>query len=127
METELRFDSGFAPEDFERRTEDLLRRGNAELEAVMQTLALATESDARRRAPVDTGNLRASLDSDVDSRRGRILAHVGTNVEYAAFVEFGTVNTGAQPFLRPAVDLVGGRMEAQIAQTMFRVIGRVSE
>jgi HK97 gp10 family phage protein len=29
--------------------------------------------------------------------------YIGTNVEYAAYVEFGTSNTPAQPFLKPAV------------------------
>jgi len=33
-----------------------------------------------------------------------VTLHVGTNVEYAAHVEYGTVRMGAQPYLRPAFD-----------------------
>lgn len=33
---------------------------------------------------------------------------VGTAVDYAPYVEFGTVRSNAQPFLRPALDLAKG-------------------
>ena len=63
------------------------------------------ETDAKRRCPVDTGRLRASLTTDVE-REGKttFVLKVGTNVEYASFVENGTSRMAAQPFLRPAVD-----------------------
>lgn len=63
------------------------------------------EADAKRRCPVDTGRLRASLTTDVE-REGKttFVLKVGTNVEYASFVEYGTSRMAAQPFLRPAVD-----------------------
>lgn len=63
------------------------------------------ETDAKRRCPVDTGRLRASLTTDVE-RKGEttFVLKVGTNVEYASFVENGTSRMAAQPFLRPAVD-----------------------
>ena len=63
------------------------------------------ETDAKRRCPVDTGRLRASLTTDVE-REGKttFVLKVGTNVEYASFVETGTSRMAAQPFLRPAVD-----------------------
>ena len=35
---------------------------------------------------------------------------VGTVVEYGPYIEFGTVRSDAQPFLRPALDLAKGRM-----------------
>ena len=42
---------------------------------------------------------------------------VGTNVEYAAFVEFGTSKMKAQPYLRPAA--------RQVARPVQAVRGRV--
>lgn len=36
-------------------------------------------------------------------QRGDETVYIGTNVEYAAYVEFGTVNTPPQPYLKPAV------------------------
>ena len=34
---------------------------------------------------------------------------VGTPVDYGPYVEFGTVRSNAQPFLRPALDLAQGK------------------
>ena len=36
-------------------------------------------------------------------------AHVGTATDYAIYQEFGTSRQAAQPYLRPAVDLVSNR------------------
>lgn len=63
--------------------------------------ALAVESGAKRNTPVDTGRLRSSL---VRQEYGRFNRTVGTNVEYAVHVEFGTIYQKAQPFLFPAAE-----------------------
>lgn len=93
---------------------------------------LVIEGEAKRRCPVDTGRLRDSITTAADIEDdGKVVARVGTNVEYAAAVEYGTgvfaengngrktpwswkgdgkkhggwhTTTGyaAQPFLRPA-------------------------
>lgn len=48
-----------------------------------------------------TGRLRSSITHRSDSRS----ATVGTNVEYAPFVEFGTSKgKGPRPYIRPAVE-----------------------
>ena len=66
-------------------------------------------SEARRRCPVDTGNLRSSLNQEVEKENGEIVGRVGTNVEYAAYVEYGDESgkkprfVGTMPFLRPAL------------------------
>jgi HK97 gp10 family phage protein len=54
--------------------------------------AINIEREAKNACPVDFGILRSSIAKTVDaSDSGRILsAEVGTNVEYAPFVEFGT-------------------------------------
>jgi len=60
-------------------------------------------------APVDTGNMKSSLDHQAESNDTEI---VGTSngkapykdVEYAIYVELGTHRTHAQPFLRPAIE-----------------------
>lgn len=60
---------------------------------------LSIEASAKQNCPVDTGNLRASITTNIiDDTSGE----VGTNVEYASFVEFGTKKQSAQPFLYPA-------------------------
>lgn len=69
-------------------------------------------------APVDTGNLKNSITSEVDA--GEQAVYIGTDVEYAASVEYGHHQevgryvpeigarlvreyVPAQPFLRPAI------------------------
>ena len=60
--------------------------------------AFMGERKAKQLCPVDTGMLRASITTKV----GELEASVGTNVEYAPFVEYGTSTQDAQPFMTPA-------------------------
>lgn len=53
---------------------------------------------AKTSCPVDTGRLRNSITYMIASDK----AYVGTNVEYAAYVELGTSRQKAQPYLVPA-------------------------
>lgn len=64
------------------------------------------ERSAKINAPVDTGNLRASINttSTGDGRRGRMTVRVGPTANYAPYVELGTSRMAPQPFLGPAVD-----------------------
>jgi HK97 gp10 family phage protein len=95
--------------------------------------------EARRLAPVDTGTLRDSIEvtDDRDARLyGKlngpgISVYVGPvgstedgDVYYAKFQEFGTVNHGAQPFMRPAI--ASKRSEAE-ALILNRLKGSVEE
>lgn len=57
------------------------------------------EADAKAMCPVDTGELRKSITSEVSGTTGV----VGTNKEYAMYVEFGTYKMDAQPYLVPAL------------------------
>lgn len=65
----------------------------------LEAIGLKAEGYAKRMAPVDTGRLRNSITHTVNED----VAVIGTNVEYAAYVEMGTSKTKAQPYLRPAV------------------------
>lgn len=60
---------------------------------------ILVEGDAKILVPVDTARLRNSITHEVEKTVGR----VGTNVEYAKFVEFGTVKMAPKPYLRPAL------------------------
>lgn len=65
--------------------------------------ALNVQAGARRRAPVDTGNLRSRIVIEPQSQRPYVV-RVGTNVKYAEMIEFGTGIHGpkGQPFeIRP--------------------------
>lgn len=64
--------------------------------------AIQVEGAAKQRCPVDTGRLRSSISHQLASDGG-LVARIGTDVEYAPYVELGTRFMSAQPFLRPAL------------------------
>lgn len=115
-----------------RTLKDLSGRALSSIvEAVWQS-ELIVEGEAKRRCPVGVsrpgytgGRLRASIAADDPTVRGDLVVGiVGTNVEYAPFVEYGTGQRGAasnvehpgeyvygpkpgmsaHPYLRPALD-----------------------
>lgn len=61
------------------------------------------ERRAKQLCPVDTGRLRSSITHALDRDARGLVGVVGTDVDYAAYVELGTSKAGAQPFLRPAL------------------------
>lgn len=105
--------------------EELRRR----IPAALEECGLAAEGYAKRLCPVDTGLLRNSITHALDGEPtaisdyqdnpkqqsgsysgsmpeesdGKRAVYIGTNVEYAPYVELGTSNTAEQPFLKPAV------------------------
>ncbi len=84
------------------------------LKKAMEKTVLEIEAEAKKRCPVDTGRLRASINPKVKSPTE---GSVGTNVEYAKYVEYGTRRRGnhpgmrAQPFLEPA--FIAGKKKAK--------------
>lgn len=65
-------------------------------------LTTRVEGRAKDKVPVLTSNLRRSITHKFDGDWRWAL--VGTNVEYAPHVEFGTVHQEAQPYLVPALE-----------------------
>ena len=55
----------------------------------MNTTMLAVQSSAKRRAPVDTGRLRASIVTTKASKEDLVASTV-VGVNYAPYIEFGT-------------------------------------
>lgn len=58
------------------------------VERALETCGLVGEGYAKELCPVDTGNLRNSITHAVDEEKRE--AYIGTNSEYAAYVELGT-------------------------------------
>ena len=87
------------------------------LEAALIQAGVIVEGAASLLAPVDTGRLRGSItwqtirsgskagdaQDEISKPRARDEVHIGSNVEYAQHVEYGTRRTRAQPYLRPAL------------------------
>lgn len=63
----------------------------------LEKCGLTAEGYAKKLCPVDTGNLRNSITHTVDEEEPA--AYIGTNNEYAAYVELGTgkYTTGGRP------------------------------
>lgn len=79
--------------------------------AVRKT-ALDIEASAKAVAPVDTGNLRNSISSDI----AKLHAEVGPTAAYGVYVEYGTSRMAPQPYLGPAFDRHAPGLEAALGQ-----------
>ena len=90
--------------ELEFYTDEVVKEYNTAIEQAMKEAVLIVEADAKRNAPVDTGRLRASITNEVRKIAGAVLeGRVGTNVDYAKYVELGTSRQDPQPYLRPAL------------------------
>lgn len=83
-----------------RKVERMEFRSASSLEKTLAKAGLKVSGDAKKNLTtnksVDTGLLRASIHiSKLPSAGGKVGVAVGTNVEYAPYVEFGTGQRGA--------------------------------
>ena len=67
----------------------------------LETGCLRVETTAKELCTVDTGYLRESIRHDMYA--GSLSGTIGTNVEYAPYVEFGSSGKSPQAFLYPAL------------------------
>jgi HK97 gp10 family phage protein len=70
------------------------------VERALAKTAFDVTTDAILAAPVDTGNLVASISA---APHGALEWRVTAHAEYAVYVELGTRHASAQPFLLPAL------------------------
>lgn len=71
------------------------------LPKILESWGIVAEGYAKLNCPVDTGRLRNSITHERDDEEGQV--QIGTNVEYAPYVEYGTSRMKAQPYLEPAI------------------------
>lgn len=78
----------------------------ADVATAIRRSAFAVERDAKAFAPVDTGNLRNSISTDItgDGRFGEMSAEIGPTADYGHYVEHGTSTQAPQAYLGPAFD-----------------------
>ncbi|WP_330349272.1 HK97 gp10 family phage protein [Streptomyces sp. NBC_00582] len=75
--------------EYERGLRRYFGRMSDDVARAVDRTRMDVQNEARRRAPVDTGRLRSSIVSRTEGG-GRQLGYVvGTNVNYAAAIEFG--------------------------------------
>lgn len=85
---------------YKDNTDEVLKGLSDAVERALTRIGLSAEGYAKKECPVDTGNLRNSITHEVVQSEKAV--YIGTNVEYAAYVELGTVRTKAKPYLKPA-------------------------
>src|SRR5690606_22958540 len=86
---------------YQSNVPDALRRLEMAKIEILHAWGVFLQSEATVRAPVQTGALRSSINYRVLEKEGRVL--VGSNMEYAPYVELGTSRNKSQPFLEPAI------------------------
>lgn len=90
--------------------EDASKDVKKEIEQEVHKGAKQIQAYAKGLCPVDTGYLRNSISTDVHWQGNTCIGIIGTNVEYAPYVEYGTgiyssLGTGRQtPWLFPLGD-----------------------
>ena len=87
-----------------------------QIEIALEAVGLQAEGYAKLKCPVDTSRLRNSITHATAKREKAV--YIGTNVEYAPYVEMGTVKTKAQPFLGPAITNHISQYEQIVEQTL---------
>lgn len=74
--------------DFDENLEKFLEKGLPEaLIKGMQKACVIVQDEGKVLCPVDTGRLRASIDHEVTEESGKVVGYVGSNIEYAPYVE----------------------------------------
>ena len=84
-------------------SKEVIKELHHKMPLVLEALGMEGEGNAvseiTTMGAVDTGRLRGSISHAKDDES----AYIGTNVEYAPYVELGTYRMRARPFLRNAV------------------------
>jgi HK97 gp10 family phage protein len=85
---------------FTDRSPEVLRGLESKKAQALEAIGARAETYAKSNTPVDTGNLRNSMAHAVSGDS----AYIGSNVEYAPYVEFGTRRNKAHHMLKKAAE-----------------------
>lgn len=78
--------------------------------------ARGIEAGAKQNAPVRTGTLRRSINTQIAG--GGLSAIVAAGVDYALYVERGTRRMGARPFMVPAFEREVPKIKAGVTKAL---------
>ena len=74
---------------------------------------------AKQKAPVDTGNLRGSINKPPATPSG---VEVISPAEYSIYQEFGTYKMAAHPYMRPALDESKDQIQELLGHSVITTI-----
>ena len=84
--------------DYKDNSQQILSALEKGIKNGLESIGLTAETYAKKATPVDTGRLRNSISHAVDGEA----AYIGSNVEYAPYVELGTSRAKAHHMLQKA-------------------------
>ena len=84
--------------DYKDNSKQILSAMEKGIKNGLEAIGLTAETYAKKATPVDTGRLRNSISHSVDGEA----AYIGSNVEYAPYVELGTSRAKAHHMLQKA-------------------------
>jgi len=120
--------------------DEVIKRAEKLKTKLLMTIGMVVMSDAKQLCAVNYGYLAASIQTASDTKVTRLESPksyqeekppkghsvdtfrdiekpgeddtvlVGTAVDYGPYVEYGTIRSKAQPFLRPALDMAKGKV-----------------
>lgn len=88
------------------------------LQKSITKFAFMTEAESKKVTPVDTGRLRASINTSLYPLRAVVAPH--TN--YAVFVHEGTRKMKARPFMKWGVEAAARGLESMMAKELTKII-----
>lgn len=83
---------------YKDNTEQVLSAMEKAIERGLEAIGLTAEGHAKKETPVDTGRLRNSISHAVEDKA----AYIGSNVEYAPYVELGARGRDGKHMLQRA-------------------------
>ena len=96
-----------------RKLDEIADKLGQTRDQVLKNVAFEVESQAKINAPVDTGNLRASINTEKIEDG---VYHVSDGVTYGIYQELGPSGSGRvwkyKPFMRPAVEAVAMKLKS---------------
>lgn len=103
-------DSSTLLEVRENNAEQIEAAMNRAVAKALTMIGQKAEGYAKIGCPTKTGRLKNSITNAIDM--GEEAVYVGTNVEYAPYVELGTRRQDPHPYLRPAASEHGDEYQA---------------
>lgn len=94
----------------ENNTEQVAAALNSAIAKALTKIGQQAEGNAKLMCPTDTGRLKNSITNQIDMQENAV--YIGTNVEYAPYVELGTRRQDPHPYLRPAASEHGEEYRA---------------
>lgn len=94
---------------------------NKELDDITKDLANDVKKEAKNKVPVDKGNLKRSIES---KKKGKGEYEVGSDLPYAAAIEYGTKRRTIRAKTKKVLAAKGGSTKFKVNSRGYTVFGR---